>query len=136
MWRVAVFFVVFLLLGRAILAFSLLLTTLVALRMCRNGVFVVASDIIQSLFVYLDAVSGQNLYIFYNHLVIRMVKVVFVALGAHITGNIAYGVVDALILRTVGEGLENTAHILTIVLEADEALRIVQSARCRLQILA
>ena len=98
--------------------------------------FIVAADIIECLFVYLNAVSGQNLYIFYYHLIIRMVEVVLIALGAHIAGNVTHGAVNALILRTLRKRLENATYLLAVVLKTDKALRVAESARRRLQFLA
>ena len=65
-----------------------LLTFLTFLRMRHKGLFIIASDIIESHFVDLDRISGHFFYVFYDNLVIRMFLIVLVALGTHVTRQI------------------------------------------------
>ena len=130
------FLAIFLQNGNSALALHLLLATLWALSMCRMALFVVASDIIQSLFVDNNSVIGHTLYIFYYHLVIWMVEVLLVALDAHVAGNVVYCSINAMLILTLSEALENLAYILAVVFEANIALRVLQLARSRLQLLA
>ena len=62
-----------------------LLTFLTFLRMRHKGLFIIASDIIESHFVDLDRISGHFFYVFYDNLVIRMFLIVLVALGARLS---------------------------------------------------
>ena len=53
-----------------------LLTFLTFLRMRHKGLFIIASDIIESHFVDLDRISGHFFYVFYDNLVARMFLIV------------------------------------------------------------
>lgn len=66
----------------------------------RMVLFVVASEIIQSRFVQLNATFGHSLYITNDRLVVGVLLVVLIALGAHIAGNVVdgFGYCDGIIL--------------------------------------
>ena len=68
-----------------------LLPFLAFLRMRHKGLFIIASDIIESHFVDLDRISGHFFYVFYDNLVTRMFLIVLVALGAHVTRQVIDG---------------------------------------------
>ena len=85
-----------------------LLTFLTFLRMRHKGLFIIASDIIESHFVDLDRISGHFFYVFYDNLVIRMFLIVLVALGAHVTRQVIDGPRDYLgILPDAGSSVRH-----------------------------
>ena len=119
------FLAIFLLLSTSALALLLCWTGLGALLICCRVLFIVASDIIQCLLVKENAVIGQSLYIFYDHLVVWVLKVVFVALEPHIAGNIVNRQRHCLVVLFVDESVENFAYIFAILLERNVGLRVL-----------
>ena len=89
--------------ARLMLIPVLLLTFLTFLRMRHKGLFIIASDIIESHFVDLDRISGHFFYVFYDNLVARMFLIVLVALGAHVTRQIIDDTRDYLGILFIGQ---------------------------------
>ena len=96
--------------------------------------FIIASEIIDSSFVHRNIPSGHQFYIFYDHLVVGVLLIVFVTLGTHVTGQAidgsAYGGTAFPCQRT-----DHLAHILAVMLEQDTTLRIAHRMRDDRQIL-
>ena len=73
---------------------AILLLRMVALLFaltCRKVLFVVTSEVIEGLFVDFDGPIGHLFEVFYDHLIIRVFLIVFVALGTHIASQIVDG---------------------------------------------
>lgn len=113
-----------------------LLTFLTFLRMRHKGLFIIASDIIESHFVDLDRISGHFLYVFYDNLVARMFLIVLVALGAHVTRQIIDGTRDHLGILFIGQTPDHPLDIFTVMLVFDVSGRIGHTPRSRRKFLA
>lgn len=101
-----------------------LLTFLTFLRMRHKGLFIIASDIIESHFVDLDRISGHFFYVFYDNLVIRMFLIVLVALGAHVTRQVIDGPRDYLGILLIGQTPDHPFDIFAVMLVLDMSRRI------------
>ena len=101
-----------------------LLTFLTFLRMRHKGLFIIASDIIESHFVDLDRISGLFLYVFYDNLVIRMILIVLVALGAHVTRQVIDGPRDYLGILLIGQTPDHPFDIFAVMLVLDMSRRL------------
>lgn len=118
---------------------AILLLRMVALLFtltCRKVLFVVTSEVIEGLFVDFDGSIGHLFEVFYDHLIIRVFLIVFVALGTHIASQIVDGGSYGMGVLLVAQRLDKTLDISAIVLVADTVLVIAELAGFDGQILA
>lgn len=113
-----------------VLALKALLTTLLGtiLGTCRKVLFIVASEIVQGHFVDLNGTCGHAFNILYDHLVVGVFLIVFVALRPHVASQIVNRMGNTLPIGFVGQRAEHLFHIFAVMLEGNAALRIVHRA--------
>ena len=97
----------------------------------RKGLFIVASEIVQGNFVDLDRSPGHALDVFYDHFVVGVLLVVFVALRAHVAGQIVHRARDRPRVALVGQAADHALDVFAVVLIGDPPLGIGHPAgRC------
>ena len=112
-----------------LMGLAMLLRTLLGTR--RKGLFIVASEIIQGNFVDLDSSPGHALDVFYDHFVTGMLLVVFVALRAHVAGQVVHRARDRPRVALVGQTADHTLDVFAVMLIGDPPLGIGHPAgRC------
>ena len=90
----------------------------------RKVLFIVASEIVRGNFVDLDRSPGHALDVFYDHFVVGMLLIVFVALGTHVAGQIVHRSGHGPPVGTPGQRPDHPLDVFAVMLVGDPPLRI------------
>ena len=86
--------------------------------------FIVASEVVYGRFVDFDGSPGHVLDVLYDHFVVGMLLIVFVALGTHVAGQIVHRSGHGPPVGTPGQRPDHPLDVFAVMLVGDPPLRI------------
>ena len=90
----------------------------------RKVLFIVASEVVYGRFVDFDGSPGHVLDVLYDHFVVGMLLIVFVALGTHVAGQIVHRSGHGPPVGTPGQRPDHPLDVFAVMLVGDPPLRI------------